>query len=1195
MTTPNTRAHRWLHDSVRQVRADLYLCQALTGWLFGLGAVLALVMALFLLDNALGLPVAVRSILTPVAAVLTLAILAAGLVRPLLARPSPDQAAIAIQRRFPELDARVINALQVSQAAKPSPFASAIVEETAEKLYPLDLAHVANWRRPALAAGFLLTMLCGLAIYHGLYRPYLLNAAARYLHPTRGVPAAGSADIRVDPGDAVLTLGDTLEVRAAVAGHAASAADLLWRAGGDEWQSRSMSPDGPSFLQRFANVRDSFEYRVRAADSSSPTYRVTVYPALGISRFDLRYEFPAYTRLPAESVADSDGRIEAVAGTQVSLEARVPRPIKSAHWVLENADPTPARVLDGVKIQAAFTLQESGRYSIRLVAENGQENPEAPSYPIVARPDTPPAVELRIEPPREKATPAESLALRILARDDFGVGSVTLEIRRGKDSEANRKAWRLESPRDSVEIAELLDLSALDLAPGDTLRLRAHATDLNDLTGPGTGFSEDLVLEVVEPGKLADNQADLFSDGLEGLSRLVKRQGENLDRTTDLRAQLAEERAAPDSGVADLAFAHEEQVGIRQAALALSKALGALHPSAPATLDPLAAGEMVEAVRTLETAVQAAREEKLAPLENALTLEDSIRDRLQQLLDHLVREQSALTLQEVIRALQEIRDEQAGIHDLTSGGRESFESLAAREGVLRPKMSAAEALLDRAGASLSAVSPDLSKAVTQIARDARGRHIPAEIAQAQTFLQELRREPAQASEEHVLKKLEATLESLLQALAAQAQSEEKKWANRLEDAGKKARQLAGLEKQAQKAVETLHRLDKDQLGAPERQKLAQLAEFQERASQAAAAAAEDLKKLPPSSFTGDMVKDFESVSSQLKLAEKALEEEATEKCMECTREVMEKLMKIEKESKDGQAFLDDKPDHTRFNLQDIPEGQRPEMPMVDLPDKLTDLVGELIDKQQEQNDQTDDKSSNWSKADSKAGKPLEGPVSSFGGKGKTGNHLPDPTEVSGRGGSGRTGQTSGELIEGATKDLDGASVPERRTPDPVQDGEQAIDDRSSQQAKATGGGKEGGAGGEGLPGRPDDVFARDLEEMAERQDSLRSSAEQLESTLSSLHLPTWTLPEAIRCMKASQEDLRACNLVEAQEKQKIALQSLKAAYEGMKGRPYVQAEKVSSLPPDLKREIIQAEGEQFPAAFQDMLERYYKGIAGGNR
>src|SRR5260370_4965349 len=85
----------------------------------------------------------------------------------------------------------------------------------------------------------------------------------------------------------------------------------------------------------------------------------------------------------------------------------------------------------------------------------------------------------------------------------------------------------------------------------------------------------------------------------------------------------------------------------------------------------------------------------------------------------------------------------------------------------------------------------------------------------------------------------------------------------------------------------------------------------------------------------------------------------------------------------------------------------PEMP---LPKALTDLIGDLLQKADEFDEDADDITSAWGDNLDQAGWGVsDGPISSFSAKGKTGNDQPNNMEGSGRSGAGRRGKSAGQM------------------------------------------------------------------------------------------------------------------------------------------------------------------------------------------
>src|SRR5260370_29280919 len=101
----------------------------------------------------------------------------------------------------------------------------------------------------------------------------------------------------------------------------------------------------------------------------------------------------------------------------------------------------------------------------------------------------------------------------------------------------------------------------------------------------------------------------------------------------------------------------------------------------------------------------------------------------------------------------------------------------------------------------------------------------------------------------------------------------------------------------------------------------------------------------------------------------------------------------------------------------------PEMP---LPKALQDLVGDLLQKADEFDEEADDITSAWGDNLDQAGWGVsDGPISTFSAKGKTGNDLPNNNELQGRSGDGRRGKSSGQMVGDSARALEGRKTPAR--------------------------------------------------------------------------------------------------------------------------------------------------------------------------
>lgn len=140
----------------------------------------------------------------------------------------------------------------------------------------------------------------------------------------------------------------------------------------------------------------------------------------------------------------------------------------------------------------------------------------------------------------------------------------------------------------------------------------------------------------------------------------------------------------------------------------------------------------------------------------------------------------------------------------------------------------------------------------------------------------------------------------------------------------------------------------------------------------------------------------------------------------------------------------------------------------------------------------------------------------------TGNRLPNESEIGGRSGEGRQGRSSGEFVSDTAVGKGGRKTPSRLSADPFTKG-QVKDLSKDPVGGATGGGKESGAGGEGLEGPVGNRPQRELERLASKQAELRNRAEAVDVKFKVLNYHPTDLKKLMETMTAVERDLKSGN------------------------------------------------------------------------
>ena len=256
----------------------------------------------------------------------------------------------------------------------------------------------------------------------------------------------------------------------------------------------------------------------------------------------VRLDYPAYTDLPPVELPDGTGVVEAVAGTRYTFRAAADRRIASAVLTVEGdltahraaaataavvddnplsavaaslltaeyARPIPVRVSgpDGTLLDAEFTPPMAGLYALRFTDEAGLTGVRLLNFDVF--PDPSPVVALTRPDPTADPTivlPTGSVTVNCRAEDrTFGVRNMALEYRVGGPGEPFRRRLLSDlaaagqclpaiagpappgKPKPvgvdagvTVPVAALVSADGTPPADGDTVTLRATATDWDDV------------------------------------------------------------------------------------------------------------------------------------------------------------------------------------------------------------------------------------------------------------------------------------------------------------------------------------------------------------------------------------------------------------------------------------------------------------------------------------------------------------------------------------------------------------------------------------------------------------------------------------------------------------------------------------------------------------------------------------------
>lgn len=520
-------------QKLEQFRRRYYLFRMVRGGIVLLLLSASLFLAFALTEGALWLSPAARTTLFAVLAVAFGAVLAGGVLWPLLqylrvGRSLTDaEAARLVGKHFADIDDKLLNLLQYQQMnPEANALLAAAIEQRTEQLRPVPFTLAVNFRPnwrlarylaiPALLALFLLVFNRDL-LTKGSYRLINFN---EHFQP----PPPFEVDIPNHKKQLVEGQDHAIDVR--VSGRELPAELYLYRKDAEESGFQRYSLQKKSATQyefTFRNVRGDFQYYIGNDLYGTSAFPVEVLQRPSLSSFYVVLTPPAYTRQPAETLATSVGDISTLRGTTARWHFRFKGPVARAAFHLpDTVIPFPVNDTGAVFAQQ---LLRNTDYGVHLASDRGVLNQDTVRYQIQLQEDKHPAVTIE-HPAYESALPPTGIInLRAELSDDYGFTRAELHYRFTKSTAPGKvtRDYKIVSlpvlfARNLQTVEQRVDFIRYDAASGDEIEYYVKVWDNDGVSGPKSAVSmahkivyqstETLYEEMNETGQEMEKQLD---------------------------------------------------------------------------------------------------------------------------------------------------------------------------------------------------------------------------------------------------------------------------------------------------------------------------------------------------------------------------------------------------------------------------------------------------------------------------------------------------------------------------------------------------------------------------------------------------------------------------------------------------------------------------------------------------------------
>lgn len=512
------------------------------------------------LDWLLRLRVDLRATLLAVVAALLAYVAWRRLIRPLLVPLTLDDVAAVLERRFPQMQSRLISSVQftggggfASESNSPL-LIRKLLEQTTTEASHLPVQQVLNHRRArlhggiaaAVVAGFLLlTLLAPEAMGTWFERNILLNNTPWKQHTTLEV-------LNDEDGDGLIytPAGDDFILRVRSAGVRPQRVDVELDFESGESAAETMTAVGADeFRFIVPRLTEGLRLWVSGGDARLDPIQVQVVERPRVSEARVTVTPPSYTNEKPYDLRPGKTLIETLDGSGVEIVFQTTKPVVEAVLMQGDVEVTAAqRHPDGWYVQ--FNPRQDADYTFLLKDELGliDNNPRVFLVRMIA--DSAPAVTLKITGVSDMATPQAILPWAVEVKDRYGVAEAALIHQLGADQPVTREPLG-DLPAGSTQwtASGQRTLSEWGVVEGQNLSLWADAADTNNVSGPGIGESARYGLRIVSSEELVAELGRREQEFRQEFERLIDMQerlrGDLLSAAADHQAARPASELAP--------------------------------------------------------------------------------------------------------------------------------------------------------------------------------------------------------------------------------------------------------------------------------------------------------------------------------------------------------------------------------------------------------------------------------------------------------------------------------------------------------------------------------------------------------------------------------------------------------------------------------------------------------------------------
>lgn len=1131
------------------------------------------------------------------AALIVLALAAvAWLIRVYNHKRTPAAVAAFLEKKFPQLDNHLINRVLFATESAQSSWLKTYLNEGVPGFAALPLHEIKNRTLRKRGAAAVAAALLALIVPAFVLGNAWTVAMQRVVNPfSRLSPPTFASVLAVTPENKTIVQGDGINLTVKATGRAGQFIDVDLFPADDKRSTIRVGQFKASgveeeFTYRVSKISTSLGYRFKVGDAY-PTDKFTVdtVPPLALTALQLSVKPPAYTALAPRTFDALTNAVTLPVNSEVTFKTVCNRPVVSAEVMFEKSSLTLATGADKAAWSGSMVIGEGAVFQIAAKDSLGLEMRVPVRFQLLE--DRPPAIRLVVPSASKAVLPPNAIpVVHFEATDEYGLGKIRIErVNKGAKPTAEGdvlKEWDLKGQKTFNEkwTGSIEDVSA-------SSALRIVAVDNATSGEPNRAVSPLILFEMSTLSSQLAGENQQRGEARKTLGELVARQRSTMTTTSRLQSGLPTFDEELWKEVAD------KQAEIKAYAALLLRTKDAAIGSARVALDKALKGPIPEAVVRLTRMSTGAADARTENAKLAVDAQNTVLRLLSQADDSMNKGEVSQAAAGVLAMLEGIRKGQVANLNATLKSAQSSaempEAIIDRQDNLAQDMEAmvgfcrSESKQDREGEEFGALMTKIADKAVELKLHPTMVNI-AEVMDSDKFIDSV---PPQ----HTVTNGIATLMDFLKEWR-ETETKEKTEESLaiIKDARQSIKKMEDLQARVVDALretgsqgDKTEKLDEDMLE--------EIAELKANMAQAMLKVATDLQSMPELDSVNELVTDTFQTYEEMKQEEGSGTNAVVETGLQKEDFLLDLLTKTGQKADEMEMWLFAKSDNVKRNTENLDKEElKAPIGQVTMPEELQDIVGDLLEQEEEQEKKGDDSVTNQGDANPDSGWGIsEGEWVDYNASGKSGNDRPDHKDQDGRSQVGRQGMSDGEVMARSGKINEGdKNLDKRRTQDSNQSGD--IEEEGHSDAVATGGGKNSGysqdkgmEGGEGATRRDTKVDANSAESTRAQ---MTRNAEAVYAQAQLNNLRTYDLKKYIAFSKQidilQKQNASPAMIAELHKKAMMALSTTFTSLEN----GVSSSDMGATSNTEAGDEAVAASPDEAPAEYRDMVSDYFKAI-----